>query len=460
MTARKVIVFVFLMFLFFGLSGQRVFAVFDCVKDLNDKSTADQKQFCQQELQAIEKELKELEKKLASTKKQTGNITADINYLTNQINALKTKIKARALSIAQLKVDINNKISRIQTLSEKIKSEHQSLAQLLRNTNEFDNENMLYLILSDGTISDFYSDLESYSTIKEAVKASVEEITGVKIETEQQKAELQKKQDTELDAKTELEEAQKKVAESQTEQKQLLVVSKKKESDYQKVIAERQKRVAEIKARLFPLAGGAQAIRFDVALQYAEAVSAKTKIDPAFLLAVLTQESNLGANVGQCYLSNTTTGAGVGKNTGRVFSNVMKPTRDVQPFLEITNKLGFNAFKTVVSCPIAGVAGYGGAMGPAQFIPSTWKLFEKRIQAITGSFPPNPWSPTDAFMASALYLTDLGAVGNYASSQHRAACKYYGSGGATCSYSWSVMALKSKIQSDIDYLKKYGVAKN
>lgn len=459
MTVKKVIVFVFLTFLFFGLCGQRAFA-FDCVKDLNDKSTADQKQLCQQELQAIEKELKELEQKLINTKKQTGNITADINYLTSQINALKTKIKARALSIAQLKIDINNKISKIQTLSEKIESEHQSLAQLLRNTNEFDNENILHLILSDGTISDFYSDLESYSTIKRAVKVSVDEINGIKTETEQQKTELQKRQDAELDAKTELENAQKQVTQSQAEQKQLLAVSKKKESDYQKVIAERQKRVADIKARLFTLAGGSAPIRFDVALQYAETASKKTGIDPAFLLAVLTQESNLGANVGQCYLTDTATGAGVGKNTGRFFPNVMKPTRDVQPFLGITNGLGFNAFKTVVSCPVAGVAGYGGAMGPAQFIPSTWKLFESRIKAITGSSPPNPWSPTDAFMASSLYLTDLGAAGNSASAQHRAACKYYGSGGSTCSYSWSVMALKSKIQSDIDYLKQYGVAKN
>ena len=45
-------------------------------------------------------------------------------------------------------------------------------------------------------------------------------------------------------------------------------------------------------------------------------VSAKTTIDPAFLLAIITQESKLGANVGQCYLSDPDTGAGVGKNTG------------------------------------------------------------------------------------------------------------------------------------------------
>ena len=159
----------------------------------------------------------------------------------------------------------------------------------------------------------------------------------------------------------------------------------------------------------------------------------------------------MGANVGQCYLTNPDTGAGVGKNTGTVFTNVMKPTRDVVPFLEITNALSLNAFQTAVSCPIAGVAGWGGAMGPAQFIPSTWKLFENRLENILGYFA-NPWSPRDAFMASAMYLTDLGAVGTSTSAQNKAACKYYGSGGSTCSYSRSVMKYKSTIQSNIDLL--------
>ncbi|KKQ77108.1 MAG: hypothetical protein UT00_C0020G0004 [Parcubacteria group bacterium GW2011_GWA1_38_7] len=129
----------------------------------------------------------------------------------------------------------------------------------------------------------------------------------------------------------------------------------------------------------------------------------------------------------------------------------MKPSRDVAPFLEITNALGYNAFQTAVSCPIAGVAGYGGAMGPAQFIPSTWKLFESRLKNILGHLA-DPWSPRDAFMASGMYLSDLGAVGVSTSAQNKAACRYYGSGGSTCSYSKSVINLKSAIQNNIDLL--------
>lgn len=461
MVKKITIVFVFMLCVSVSVfsSPRKVLAVFDCTKDLTTSSTADQRQYCQTQLDQLNAQLVELNQQLADQKKQTGTISGDIDYLTSQINALTTKIKSRTLAIATLKVSISDKAATIETLAQKIDNENQSLAQLLRNTNEFDNENVVNLLLSDQTISNFYSDLESYASIKEAVKTSVDNIIGMKTQTEAQKADLQKQQNAEIDAKAQLVDAQNQVAVSKNQQKQLLAVSKQKESDYNKIIADEQAKVAQIKARLFQLAGGAQAIRFDVALGYAEAASAKTGIDPAFLLAILTQESNLGSNVGQCYLRDSM-GSGVNVNTGRVWPNLMHPVRDVPIFLSITNSLGFNAFKTVVSCPIAGVVGYGGAMGPAQFIPSTWNNFSSRVSAITGSAPANPWLAPDAFTASALYLTDLGAIGDSASAQSRAACKYYGSGGFSCSYSRSVLSLKSKIQSDINYLQQYGVAKN
>ena len=426
---------------------QAVYAA-DCSDSVYAKANESQ---CRSELRDIEAQYASLLKQLQNQNKQSSNYATEVANLTLQINALKAKITARGLVIAQLKNDITKKITTINTLSQKIENEHDSLAQLLRNTNEFDNENILHLILSDTSVSDFYRDLDSYSSIKEAIKASVDEINGVKTETEVQKKDLETKQSAEMDAKYELESAQQKTAQIEAEQKRLLAASKDKEVAYQKLAAEKKIKADKIRSALFSLAGTSEKIDFGTALKYANEAKSKVGIDPAFLLAILTQESNLGANVGQCYLTDPLTGAGKGKNTGTPFPNVMKPTRDVAPFLDITKKFNLNPYSTVVSCPIKGVAGYGGAMGPAQFIPSTWKLFENRLMSALGH-DANPWSPEDAFMASSLYLTDLGASGDSAAAQSKAACKYYGSGGATCSYSRSVLSLKMKIQANIDLL--------
>jgi membrane-bound lytic murein transglycosylase B len=449
MVKKFTIVFIFIFFVSI-FTAHKANAAFDCLT-LNISSDPADKAYCQDQLSQIEAQLTDLLNQQAEQKKQTGTLKGDVDYLTSQINALKTKIKARALVIAKLKVDITDKTNAIKSLSQKIDREYESLAQLLRNTNEFDNENLINLLFSDNSISSFYSDLESYNSIKQAIKNSVDIINGVKVQTEVAKADLEKKQNAETDAKAELESAQKQVAKSEADKKQLLAISKQKEADYQKLAAAKKAQADKIRSALFSLAGISQKIDFGTALGYANEAKNKFNIDPAFLLAILTQESNLGSNVGQCYLKNPDTGAGVSKSTGAVFSNVMNPTRDVPVFLSITSDFQFNAYQTAVSCPIAGVKGYGGAMGPAQFIPSTWKLFASRLKDILG-YEANPWSPRDAFMASAMYLTDLGAVGNSTSAQNKAACRYYGSGGSSCSYSRSVKSLKSSIQNNIDLL--------
>lgn len=449
-----VFVFTFCIVFVFGFIGFFGYAkAIDCLS-LNNASSQFDKEFCRNELAQIEAQLAELLSKQELQKKQTGTLKGDIDYLTSQINALTTKVKARALKIAELKVGINQKLEKIENLSEKIKREHASLAQLIRNTNDFDNKNFTHLILSDQNLSEFYSDFESYAFIKKAVKESVDEIRAIKEDTELEKKDLEKKQDAETDAKAELESAKKKAAQSELEKKKLLTISKQKESEYQKLADEKKAIANKIRSALFSLAGISTKIEFGTALEYANEAKTKTGIDPAFLLAILTQESSLGANVGKCYLTDISgpqAGYGVTVATGKTWPNLMKPTRDIEPFLDITKRLGLDPLKTVVSCPVAGIAGYGGAMGPAQFIPSTWKIFETRLRAMLG-YEANPWAPRDAFMASAMYLTDLGAVGTSVSAQNRAACKYYGSGGSSCTYSKSVQKYKAKIQSDIDLL--------
>lgn len=274
---------------------------------------------------------------------------------------------------------------------------------------------------------------------------------------------MKKKQNQEVDAKVALEQAKKAVEADQAEQKRLLGLSKQKETEYQKDLLAKQATAAQIRARLFPVAGGGAAIPFGDAVTYAKAASVKTGIRPAFLLAILQQETGIGKNVGGCYLSVPETGQGVRISTGQITANVMKPSRDVAPFLQITAALGMDPYKTRVSCPLAG-GGYGGAMGPSQFIPSTWNMLKTRIAAAVGKSVANPWIPGDAFMASSIYLTDLGAGSQAYTAERNAACRYYS--GRICDakapansfYGNSVMAQAVKMQADIDYLERYGVS--
>ncbi len=412
----------------------------------------------------LEAELKQLEADIAVKQKeldkQKGNsktLTNEIANLKGQIDKTKLNIKAKNLQITKISGQITSKSQEITTLENKLDNQRESLAQLIRKTNELDDSNMVHLILSGKDLSEFYSDVDSISAIEKSLKSTVLTVKDIKQETEEQKIELEEKHDEELNAKAELEKNKKKVETDEAYQKRLLSLSKNKEKEFEKILIENQKKAGAIKARLFNFAGGAtSAIPFGTAVTYAQNAERATGTPAALTLAILTQESALGANVGKCYLTDTTTGAGI-STAGKVWPNVMKPTRDVGPFIDITSKLGMDWKKTVISCPIAGVAGWGGAMGPAQFIASTWKLVEARVAKNVGKSTANPWAAADAIMASATYLSDIGATASYAS-QIKAACSYYGTRGATCGYGKSVMGRVAKIQEDIDYIKKYGVS--
>ena len=451
--ARKFIVGFFILIFVFCVSKSPVLAAPNCLLISPESSEAD-KDICKQELAQIEAELAELLEKQKVQQKNTGTLQGDVSYLNSQIKALQTKVKARALAIAQLKIAIKEKVATIGKLSEKIEKQHASIAQLLRNTNDFDNESFVHLVLSDSTLSDFYSDLESYASIKQAVKISVDEIRGIKTETETEKQDLEKKQNAEADAKADLESAQKKTSQSEAEKKQLLALSKNKEAEYKQLAAEKKAKADKIRSALFPLRDSA-AIPFGTALTYAETAQQKTGVRPAFVLAILQQESNLGANVGSCVITNLSTGETKGVKSGTIFANGIHPTRDLPLLQTIVTSVGRDPLTTRVSCPLAS-GGYGGAMGPAQFIPSTWNLMKSRVANALGKNVPDPWNPADAIMASSFLLSDNGAgVGGY-TAERTAALKYFAGGNwakpGNAFYGDQVMGRVAKIQADIDLL--------
>lgn len=428
------------------------------------------KQKLEAELANLEKEIAAKQKELDQQKGQSVSLSRDISILSAQIEKSKLDIRAKNLIIQKLGGEITAKNKKIEALSSKLSKEKESLAQLIRKERQLDDKTIVSIVLSRDKISDAYGDIVAFGAIKKGIQKSIDEIKGVRTLTEAERKSLQEKRNQETDTKAELENTKAKVETNEAEKQRLLAISKNKEVEYQKVLAEKAKKRSEILAAIFNLVGGNKQINFETALVYARDAQKLTGIDPAFLLAILTQESNLGKNVGQCYLTDTTTGNGKGANTGSAQKRVMSPTRDIPIFLDMTSKLGLDYSTTRVSCWIPMYRtkydeklkkyvtdynqpyGWGGAMGPAQFIPSTWKMFESRLKTVLG-YNASPWNPKDAFMAAALYLTDLGAKGTSVSAQHIAACKYYGTGGATCGYSNSVMKLKTGIQANIDLLQ-------
>jgi len=415
----------------------------------------------QEERQSLEKELKELEEKIAKYDKDITKTEQEKSTLQNQIYSLRKKIERLDLQIYQsnltikeLGFQIKDTEASIKETSFEIEDMKKKLASILRAIYEEDQKSFIEVLLSESRISDFFDNLIALESLSSKNKELLENIKMLKSDLEEQKQSLgEEKGDTERVAQ--IQSLQKQESEAiKSSQEYFLKLT---EAQYQQYLREKQeaeKKAAEIRARIFELVGVPKAPTFGEAVEIAEYAAGLTGIRPAFLLAILQQESAIGKNVGQCYLADPVTGQGIRVSTGEKILKTMHPTRDVPHFLIITKELGRNPYETFVSCPMS--IGWGGAMGPAQFIPSTWALYRDRLSVILGRAG-DPWNIKDSFLASALYLSDYGARTKTGDGEWRAAMIYFSGSTKNPAFYWyanNVLKIAAGFEKDIEAIKK------
>lgn len=419
------------------------------------QTSVEQRAALQAQLDQIEKDIANNQGTLGTLQAQRTTLERDIKILDTKIKNAQLQIKQSDITLTQLKGNITEKQKSIVQVDAKVARSEASLAQLLRRTREIDDISLTQLALGE-SLEQFFQDIDDFQSIQKALGQSFTEMAALREDLSGHKAALEEKEDDAKKVRQVQVLAKQAVLEDEKKKKSILTATKGQEKTYQQLIAEKKKQAAAIRAALFGLRDSG-AIPFGTAYQYAKEASEETGVRPALILAVLRQETNLGENVGQCLLTNSPNkGDGKGKNTGRAFNQVMKGSRDVDPFMAITAELGLDPFAQVVSCPQS--SGYGGAMGPAQFIPSTWMLYKDRLARITGQYPPDPWSARTAVFATALLMADNGANAGTRAAERLAALRYFAgwanaSKSAYAFYGNGVMSYADEYQADIDILE-------
>lgn len=392
----------------------------------------------------LEAQLADLEKQIGANKseleKKQGerqSLERDVAIIDAQIKDSQLAIKQRELTIRKLTDGIKDKESAIALLDQKIVKGQESIAQMIRRTREIDDTTTAELMLGDN-LSEIFTEIDEFETVQKALDAAFVEMNAAKVDLGARKEALAGQQEEEEEMK-QLQVFQKRsLEEKENEKQQLVTAVKGEEKVYQSVIAAQTRTAQEIKARLFELRDSG-AIPFGKAYEYAKEASALTGVRPAIILGILAEESNLGENVG----------------TGN-WRTDMHPTRDQPVFEQLMAELGLDPDTQKVSKKPW--YGWGGAMGPAQFIPSTWKQYKDRVGKITGQTPPNPWDARTAIFASAMLMADNGADKQTAAAERLAALRYLAGWGnaskpAYAFYGDDVMALAAKFQKEIDVLE-------
>ncbi|MFZ2038425.1 MAG: hypothetical protein WAV11_00595 [Minisyncoccia bacterium] len=367
---------------------------------------------------------------LDSTKKQSSLLERTIAETNYKIKVSELEIKARNIKIKQLGDNIYAKSEEITNLNDKIEEIKNSVSNLIRESSTLEQYTMPEILLSNSNLSEFFSDFNNYSVISKNLRELAIQLRDLKLTNEKNKQDLESRQSQEEIMKFD-QEKEKRLSENYKAEKQnLLKYTKGQESLYEKSIAQKEAVRNEIRNRIFRTVGGNE-MTFGEAVRLLEPYESSIGVDIALILAVLSQESGIngiiGKNIGKCTYNQTA------KNkAGTVMSDTQKPS-----FLSLMKELEMDPNITPVSCPIYSDGQYGGALGPAQFMPSTWwdvinkTGYKLRIGKIVGSSTPSPFTNRDAFVGTGLYLKDAQTICKTAFSKTFdiwgcSASKYYG----------------------------------
>jgi membrane-bound lytic murein transglycosylase B len=385
------------------------------------ETTAQKQATLESQLTQLEGQIDQYQTQITADQKKGTSLTSEISTLNAQIAKLNLQIQAINLTLEQINSQIDQTTAQIGVTQGEIAGEKTTVGTLLQALYKNDQTGFLESFLENPQLSTLWDDSENISLFESSLSAAVTQLNTLTGQLQDQNQQLAQSQTAAQTAEQYAAAQAQQIAANKVQENTLLAATKSDAAAKAALAAQAKQTAAQIRNQIFQLLGGGS-LTFGQAYQYAQVASQATGVNAALILAILNRESALGSNVGQCS-----------------YQTAMSPS-NIPIFLQIVKQLGLDPTQMLVSCPNAdGV--YGGAMGPAQFEPSTWDLYVSSIASITGDNPPSPWSNADAFVATALYLKGAmqGCEASYSAQldiDRCTAAKYY-AGGGWKNYLWT-----------------------
>lgn len=422
-----------------------VFFAYTAFADMDDEKRIS----LQKNLDQLEQEAQQLDTFITQTKQEVQNLASTKKILDAEAKRRAIEIRKLTLSLNNISAEISKKKSGIVDLSRKIDKSRQGLSASILLLRDYDEENSLMILLKHSNISSFFHSVDAIDKVQTNIQVSLKNFRNDRESLEREQQDFQDFEEEQEGLKA-LQEVERQVlTQKQREKQELLRLTKGKEALFQQLLKSKQRDIASLKTQLFYLEK--TGITAETALQMADLVAKRSGIRTAFLLALLEVETGKQFEDGVISVG---TNLGTGnwrRDLYQCYINLKKPKTaesEKNAFMKITSNLGLSPD----SMPVSRKPNYGcgGAMGPAQFLPTTWLRYADEVAQLTGHNPPNPWNPEDAFQAAAVFLAKAGADSQTTSGEI-AAAKTYLSGNPSCKksickhYSNRIVALAKEI---------------
>lgn len=345
-----------------------------------------------EEIEALDKKIQELKGRRDTTAAEATIIAGQVERLQGQLQKAQLELKQTELTIHVVRKEKQDTETAIEQIHEEVAASREELRVLVRELYTKEQQSFLHILFDTGSLADALAQRGAYKRLQERQSELLEELRGRQKALAEEQAALAQQQ-TDLGELQEVLEAQKvELRAQESEQKQFLQSKKQQQVQYEAKLVEAKQARLEIEQDIFTLKNSGIKLSLTEATDMARYAGKLTGVRPALLLGVLKVETNLGTNLG----------------SGKYPDDMQPSSREA--FLRVTKKLGLDPAQAPISARPRSYQGWGGAMGPGQFMPLTWEQIESRVGQLMNKPTPNPYELTDAFVATALFLADRGAT--------------------------------------------------
>ena len=385
-----------------------------------------------EEIKQVQGEINETNAEIKSKQKDARTLSREVSIYQSRIgkNELEVKETKLAIEAAELEVEENeNKIIELEKKRAKLRN---ALIDLFKALYIYDQNSMFEILVTKNNMSDFLNEFSAAESISDEIFQVIVDFKKIEKDLKLREIELEEQQEEQGQLIQMRYQQNESLDDLKSQKQQLLEETKGEEKKFQQILEENKQILPALRAQLYDLQSLGEKIEFTDTISAAEYASSLTGVRREFILAIFQVETRWGTFEGagnweddmyKCYLRLSE----IAQTQKRKAYYVKRAETEKNAFFSVVDRLNLDPNLAKVSKEP--VYGCGGAMGFAQFMPSTWLAYEERVSSLVGHSPPNPWNLGDALVTMAVKVSDIPRVvdGDYGA-EREAAGRYFGGG--------------------------------
>ncbi|MBI2628412.1 MAG: peptidoglycan DD-metalloendopeptidase family protein [Candidatus Niyogibacteria bacterium] len=205
------------------------------------------------EIERIDEEIAKYESELATIEEKSRTLQTQISKINLSLSKTKADIKRAESAMNKTQLEIEETLLEISAKEEEMENNKKNLAETLREVDKTESESLVEIFLKNEKMSDFFGNLKYMEDLETSIGNKLASLREIKNLLEEKKKEYLGEKLRLAELKDELNDRKAIEETARLEKKNILTVSRNKETEFQKILEEKRNQKEQFEKELMEL---------------------------------------------------------------------------------------------------------------------------------------------------------------------------------------------------------------